>query len=203
LALTIWRLQNPNARLEQLRRSSLVEIEHLTKDPHPDPPLRALPEHSVLEDEEKPVAHPGLSGGASPQGLAQFGGLDGAAMGIARVDFAQKLESRTTSEKPIQAATEELFFTPQGLSAVSSSSAEKTSSSSTSVSQQTSSSSLVEQASSGSTSASQQNQYGNTAFTLPDFGQENEKTVVENRDEMLSPTQYKGTGDDSKGDGLF
>ena len=43
--------KNPGAKLEQLRRSSLVEIEHLRKDEHPDPPLRALPEHSVLGDE--------------------------------------------------------------------------------------------------------------------------------------------------------
>ncbi|KAJ4359228.1 glycogenin glucosyltransferase [Ascochyta clinopodiicola] len=42
---------NPGAKLEQLRRSSLVEFEHLKKDEHPDPPLRALPEHSVLGDE--------------------------------------------------------------------------------------------------------------------------------------------------------
>ncbi|XPS81224.1 Glycogenin glucosyltransferase [Ascochyta lentis] len=42
---------NPEAKLEQLRRSSLVEFEHLKKDEHPDPPLRALPEHSVLGDE--------------------------------------------------------------------------------------------------------------------------------------------------------
>jgi glycogenin glucosyltransferase len=191
LALTIWRLQNPNARLEQLRRSSLVEIEHLTKDPHPDPPLRALPEHSVLEDEKKPVAHPGLSRGALPHGLAQFGGLDGTAMGTARVDFAQKLETTANSEKLVPAAAEELFFTSQGLSAVSTSSVENTSWSSTSASQQTSSSS------------GQQIQSGTTTFTLPDFAKGNEQTVVENRNEILSPTQYKAKGDDSKGDGLF
>ncbi|KAJ4311301.1 glycogenin glucosyltransferase [Neodidymelliopsis sp. IMI 364377] len=43
---------NPEAKLEQLRRSSLVEFEHLKKDEHPNPPLRALPEHSVLGDEQ-------------------------------------------------------------------------------------------------------------------------------------------------------
>jgi glycogenin glucosyltransferase len=189
--LTICHPQNPNVRLEQLRRSSLVEIEHLTKDPHPDPPLRELPEHSVLEDEKKPATHSGLSGGASPHGHAKFGGLDGTAMGIARVDFAEKLGTNTSTEKPVQAATEELFFTPQGLSAVSPSSVEKTASSSTSAHQQTSSSS------------GQQIQSGKTTFTLPDFSKENEKTVVENRDEILSPTQYRLKGDNSKGDGLF
>ncbi|KAF1924584.1 glycosyltransferase family 8 protein [Didymella exigua CBS 183.55] len=42
---------NPEAKLEQLRRSSVVEFEHLKKDEHPEAPLRALPEHSVLGDE--------------------------------------------------------------------------------------------------------------------------------------------------------
>jgi glycogenin glucosyltransferase len=32
-----------------LRRSSLIEFEHLKKDEHPNPPLRALPEHSVVD----------------------------------------------------------------------------------------------------------------------------------------------------------
>ncbi|KAJ4399647.1 glycogenin glucosyltransferase [Didymella pomorum] len=42
---------NPEVKLEELRRSSVVEFEHLKKDEHPEPPLRALPEHSVLGDE--------------------------------------------------------------------------------------------------------------------------------------------------------
>lgn len=45
-------MKNPNEQLEQLRRSSLVEFEHLKKDEHPNPPLRALPEHSVFEEEK-------------------------------------------------------------------------------------------------------------------------------------------------------
>ncbi|KAJ8110154.1 hypothetical protein OPT61_g6929 [Boeremia exigua] len=44
-------LSNPEVKLEQLRRSSLVEFEHLKRDEHPNPPLRALPEHSILGDE--------------------------------------------------------------------------------------------------------------------------------------------------------
>jgi glycogenin glucosyltransferase len=43
--------KNPEVKLEELRRSSVVEFEHLKKDEHPEPPLRALPEHSVLGDE--------------------------------------------------------------------------------------------------------------------------------------------------------
>ena len=44
-------LKNPEAKLDELRRSSVVEFEHLKKDPHPDPPLRPLPEHSIPGDE--------------------------------------------------------------------------------------------------------------------------------------------------------
>lgn len=99
-------MKNPNAKLEELRRSSLIEFEHLTKDPHPDPPLRALPEHSILEDE--PPAPAGLSGGASPHGL------DGATnhssisqphavTGSSRVDFAQSMGANTTTgEQQVQ-----------------------------------------------------------------------------------------------------
>jgi hypothetical protein len=70
----------------------------MTKDPHPDPPLRALPEHSILEDESA-APHPTLSGGASPHGP---GGLDGTAKdsslsqqhattGTTTFDFAQSM----------------------------------------------------------------------------------------------------------------
>jgi hypothetical protein len=90
----ISRVKNPNAKLEQLRRSSLVEIEHMTKDAHPDPPLRALPEHSILEDE--PTHPAGLSGGASPHGLdgaASHSSLSQptAVTGSSRVGFAQSM----------------------------------------------------------------------------------------------------------------
>jgi hypothetical protein len=76
----------------------------MTKDPHPDPPLRALPEHSVLGEEES-APHPTLSGGASPHGL---GGLDGTAnqsslprqhatSGTTTFDFAQSMGANDTS----------------------------------------------------------------------------------------------------------
>lgn len=105
-------MKNPEARLEQLRRSSLVEIEHMTKDPHPDPPLRALPEHSIIDDEPATQYPGGLSGGAS------LHGLDGTAdqtsisqphivTGTSRVDFAQSMGASTetkseSSEQNIQ-----------------------------------------------------------------------------------------------------
>lgn len=39
--------KNPIEKLEELRRSSLIEFEHLKQPNHPVPPLRELPEHSV------------------------------------------------------------------------------------------------------------------------------------------------------------
>lgn len=48
--LTFLTFKNPNERLEQLRRSSVLEFEHLKQPDHPHPPLRALPEHSVSPD---------------------------------------------------------------------------------------------------------------------------------------------------------
>ncbi|EMD90264.1 glycosyltransferase family 8 protein [Bipolaris maydis ATCC 48331] len=47
---------NPEEKLDQLRRSSLIEFEHLKKDEHPDPPLRELPEHSVGDAAKGPDA---------------------------------------------------------------------------------------------------------------------------------------------------
>ncbi|KAF2742753.1 glycosyltransferase family 8 protein [Sporormia fimetaria CBS 119925] len=43
---------NPNEKLEQLRRTSLLEFEHLKSPNHPVPPLRALPQHSVPSPKE-------------------------------------------------------------------------------------------------------------------------------------------------------
>ncbi|KAH4258411.1 hypothetical protein HBI70_231530 [Parastagonospora nodorum] len=99
---------NPEARLEQLRRSSLVEIEHMTKDPHPDPPLRALPEHSILDDEPATQHPSGLSGVASPHGLDGTANQTSTSQphtvtGTSRVDFAQSMgastETRTESSE--------------------------------------------------------------------------------------------------------
>lgn len=60
-------MKNPNEQLEQLRRLSLVEFEHLKKDEHPNPPLRALPEHSVLTEADT-RSHVPLREGASSYG---------------------------------------------------------------------------------------------------------------------------------------
>jgi glycogenin glucosyltransferase len=200
-------MKNPNAKLEQLRRSSLVEFEHLTKDPHPDPPLRALPEHSVLHDEDISTARPALSGGASPHGLDHFGGFDGIAdeastQAAVRNITQQQSVSKTTEENVTQgsgtsekskinqqATNEGLFNSSQGASSTSSSFFGQTTSSSNS--QQTFSSS------------GQQVQSGKMTFTLPDFGNDNKTEVADTREEILSPTQPQDEGDEKKGYGLF
>jgi glycogenin glucosyltransferase len=40
-------VKNPEEQLDQLRRSSVLEFEHLKSPEHPTAPLRDLPEHSV------------------------------------------------------------------------------------------------------------------------------------------------------------
>jgi glycogenin glucosyltransferase len=45
--------KNPAEKLDELRRSSVTEFEHLKQPNHPMAPLRELPEHSV-----GPVAQP-------------------------------------------------------------------------------------------------------------------------------------------------
>jgi glycogenin glucosyltransferase len=58
-------IKNPVQKLEELRRSSLLEFEHLKAPVHPEPPLRALPEHSV-------------PGPGAPRSSSAEYGLDGA-----------------------------------------------------------------------------------------------------------------------------
>lgn len=60
-------MKNPEEKLDELRRSSLIEFEHLKKDEHPDPPKRALPEHSVDTKAESTDAS---------EGTAKASGLD-------------------------------------------------------------------------------------------------------------------------------
>ncbi|KAF2875622.1 nucleotide-diphospho-sugar transferase [Massariosphaeria phaeospora] len=50
---------NPNDQLEQLRRSSLLELEHLKAPDHPVAPLRDLPEHSVPTADGSPASYDG------------------------------------------------------------------------------------------------------------------------------------------------
>ncbi|KAH9873298.1 hypothetical protein J1614_005696 [Plenodomus biglobosus] len=58
---------NPLEKLDELRRSSVIEFEHLKQDEHPDPPLRALPEHSILEGPN--ASHTPLGAASSKDGL--------------------------------------------------------------------------------------------------------------------------------------
>jgi glycogenin glucosyltransferase len=205
--------QNPDARLEQLRRSSLVEIEHLTKDPHPDPPLRALPEHSVLEDEGTSVAHLALSGSTSSHGLDGTVSQSNTqtshrvtseqleASGIARVDFGQSVETSSESVSKSGDQSEGLFFTSQGLSSGNSSSSTQNVSSSTS--QHFSSSQHSSTTQQTSSSGGQHVQSGKTTFTLPDFGKDVQTDVASRQEDVLSPTQAAEEEETKKGQGLF
>lgn len=74
--------KNPDDKLEQLRRSSLLEFEHLKSPEHPTAPLRAMPEHSVdLGTHSSPLE----TGGAAD---------------VSTFDFAAK-EKPAASEKPV------------------------------------------------------------------------------------------------------
>ncbi|KAF2477057.1 nucleotide-diphospho-sugar transferase [Lindgomyces ingoldianus] len=63
---------NPEERLDQLRRSSVLEFEHLKAPVHSQPPLRELPEHSIPKRETSVHHHVPLSGGSSPHELDQL-----------------------------------------------------------------------------------------------------------------------------------
>jgi len=64
--LTLHDLKDPVERLEALRRSSLIEFEHLKQPNHPIPPLRELPEHSVPLPETAVHHHLAMSPAGSP-----------------------------------------------------------------------------------------------------------------------------------------
>jgi glycogenin glucosyltransferase len=179
----------------------------MTKDPHPDPPLRALPEHSVLEDDDTSKAHPLLSGGASPHGLDMISRFDGAtdnnsmqtfanntsmlqaAPGTAAVDFAQNTAAGDDNIKNNSGSSGEgLFFSSQGLTS---------SHSATASSQQTSSSSSQQHSTSQHSSQTlsssrQQIQSGKMTFTLPVFGKDDVAGTTAAQDDVLSPTQPEG-----------
>lgn len=86
----------------------------MTKDPHPDPPLRALPEHSVLEDEGAP--HPTLSGRASPHGLGGFDGTPNHSRlphqqpvtSTSTFDFAQSMSANDNSASNTTSAGQQI-----------------------------------------------------------------------------------------------
>jgi glycogenin glucosyltransferase len=95
-------VKNPEEKLDQLRRSSVIEFEHLKKDEHPNPPLRALPEHSVVDAKDENTAHVPLSRGSSPHGLMGIDGADdqsipGSFPNIADKDFDPAPNVRTGS----------------------------------------------------------------------------------------------------------
>ncbi|KAH9861261.1 hypothetical protein IAQ61_010998 [Plenodomus lingam] len=87
---------NPLEKLDELRRSSVIEFEHLKKDEHPDPPLRALPEHSAMKE----------------QGISNIGlGEADCTTGLATEDHNEPADSTTTqafhTETPTKQATSE------------------------------------------------------------------------------------------------
>jgi glycogenin glucosyltransferase len=89
-------MKNPEESLERLRKSSLLEFEHLKKPEHPEPPLRALPEHSV------PVFHHGADAG-NQKAKAPYG-LDGTTdeePAPTKEPEAQEDEEKSTSDKPV------------------------------------------------------------------------------------------------------
>ncbi|KAJ4361002.1 glycogenin glucosyltransferase [Didymosphaeria variabile] len=65
------RIGNPEEKLEQLRRSSLIEFEHLKSPNHPKAPLRKLPEHSV--DLGPPSNHPSKAKTSDPSLVSSSG----------------------------------------------------------------------------------------------------------------------------------
>jgi glycogenin glucosyltransferase len=68
-------LKNPDEMLEQLRRSSVLEFEHLKSPDHPQPPLRKLPEHSVPKPSTSVQHHvgPGSPMGGSEDVMKEIG----------------------------------------------------------------------------------------------------------------------------------
>ena len=71
-----------------------MEFEHLKKDEHPDPPLRALPEHSIAGEKEAGASHAPL-------------GSDGANDGPAEKDFATSQSTLPEGEQ-VQAVGDEV-----------------------------------------------------------------------------------------------
>ncbi|KAF1958111.1 nucleotide-diphospho-sugar transferase [Byssothecium circinans] len=83
---------DPEEKLEQLRRSSLLELEHLKSPNHPQPPLRRLPEHSVPTPEEKSKS--------SPPKLEQLDDKQTATTNTNQ-DTAATASAQATTEKPM------------------------------------------------------------------------------------------------------
>ena len=109
MKLTLSVFKNPVQMLDQLRRSSLSEFEHLKKDEHPNPPLRALPEHSILEEEstEKTQAPLGSSQPSKHDALNQndeaVPGAFPSEKAFAERDFASDIPSDEPARQDLSA----------------------------------------------------------------------------------------------------
>ncbi|KAF2656158.1 hypothetical protein K491DRAFT_715547 [Lophiostoma macrostomum CBS 122681] len=83
-------MKNPEEKLEQLRRSSVLEFEHLKAPIHPTAPLRELPEHSVVPENSTEHDH--------VDGKVPFGS-DGSA--DAKIDSLSASNKSSGTEKPL------------------------------------------------------------------------------------------------------
>ncbi|KAF1935641.1 nucleotide-diphospho-sugar transferase [Clathrospora elynae] len=188
---------NPNEKLDQLRRSSLIEFEHLTKDEHPNPPLRALPEHSVVEEKDAATSHAPARGGSSLHGLDKMPRHDGANDLIVPGSFSneQTIEKKDFAghdpAPDVRAGSGERSFAhgdestaPQHYSSLDFSSG------SASTFGQGFSSEMSHSSSSAQQSSHQINS-GNLSFTLPDFNDGGSSEAKAAGEDMWSPTQSR------------
>jgi glycogenin glucosyltransferase len=159
------RVQNPDERLDQLRRSSLIEFEHLKKDEHPNPPLRALPEHSILGENEASTGSDGANDNPTPIAEKDFATQEHAPdvrKGSGQRSFAHGDESVAPQH-----------YSSQDFSGSSSTFGQNFSSSTEHHGQQ-------------------QVQSGNMTFNLPDFGDGSSADDAKTGgDDSLSPTQSR------------
>jgi glycogenin glucosyltransferase len=176
--------KNPEEKLDQLRRSSLIEFEHLKKDEHPDPPMRALPEHSVAGEKEKGTSF-GLDG-------ANDQGIPGSSPNVAEKDFASSdpaPDVRPSSGDRSFAYGDEgsvpQHYSQQDFSSGASSTFGHNFSSST-----TQVTSKEQTTSQSSLSSGEQVQAGGMTFTLPTFDNSNPADAQATGDD-LSPTQSR------------
>jgi glycogenin glucosyltransferase len=168
-------VQNPDERLDQLRRSSLIEFEHLKKDEHPNPPLRALPEHSILGDNEASTSQMGSDGANdNPTPIAE---KDFASQEHAP-DFRKGSGQRSFAHGDESVAPQ--HYSSQDFSGSSSTFG------------QNFSSSTEHHSSSSEHHGQQQMQSGNMTFNLPDFGDGSSADDAKTGgDDSLSPTQSR------------
>jgi glycogenin glucosyltransferase len=177
-------LKNPEEKLDQLRRSSLIEFEHLKKDEHPNPPMRALPEHSVVEKKEAGISF-GLDG-------ANDQAVPGSFPHVAEKDFASSdpapdvrpgFGDRSFAHGDENSAPD--HYSKQDFSSGSSSTFGQNFSSSTSQA-----TAHEQSASHDSLASGQQVQSGGMTFTVPTFDDGTSADVQAAGDE-LSPTQSR------------